>query len=285
MARSSASGGLTTIVTNDKSWLIDPPSRGELTQCAGELHTRGERQKCEAQLAWREDARAQGRSLFDREMSPIATMTPPWSPRHRKASLDAAKERGRQQRHGQPGQGQLGYCTIVSPSMHRDHRSVDEGQTVVSSMNAVRFSQLRRISRCLGGGHGAGADVARFGWARVPSRLTLPPRFTGKVIQIRKNATTTNNVVTYPIIVEPRILTRCFSGMTRTSPWRRREPRMRLAVTSAAFRFRRRAMKMARLPQLRWMPKSAWAASHQRRVDEERRRQADRIVVEGRYLQ
>lgn len=100
----------------------------------------------------------------------------------------------------------LDYCTIRSPvnGIVID-RTVDEGQTVVSSMSAQQLFNialdLRRIQ--------VKASVPEADVGEVRSnqlvRFTVDAyrkTFTGRVVQIRLASTTESNVVTYPVIIE-----------------------------------------------------------------------------------
>ena len=64
-------------------------------------------------------------------------------------------------------------------------------------------------------------------------------RFRGKVKQVRKAATTTNNVVTYPIIIEAENPDEMlFPGMTATLSIETARAENAVVVSAAAFRFR-----------------------------------------------
>ena len=100
----------------------------------------------------------------------------------------------------------LDYCTIRSPvNGVVIARNVDEGQTVVSSMNAQKLfliaTDLKRIQV------EASIPEADVGLIRTnqPVSFTVDAyrdTFNGVVKQIRLAATTMQNVVTYPVIVE-----------------------------------------------------------------------------------
>ena len=100
----------------------------------------------------------------------------------------------------------LDYCTIRSPvDGVVIARNVDEGQTVVSSMNAQKLFQiatdLKRIQV------EASIPEADVGLIRTnqPVSFTVDAyrdSFDGVVKQIRLASTTVQNVVTYPVIVE-----------------------------------------------------------------------------------
>ncbi|HRR34499.1 MAG TPA: efflux RND transporter periplasmic adaptor subunit [Kiritimatiellia bacterium] len=100
----------------------------------------------------------------------------------------------------------LDYCTIRSPvNGVVIARNVDEGQTVVSSMNAQQLYQIATdLSRIQVSASVPEADV---GLIRTNQPVTFTvdayrDTFRGTVKQIRLAATTVQNVVTYPVIVE-----------------------------------------------------------------------------------
>ena len=121
-------------------------------------------------------------------------------------------------------------------------RSVDEGQTVVSSMNAVPLlkiaTDLRRIQveatvpeADIGNVHDG--QVVTFGVDSYPGHT-----FTGVVTQVRMASTTTSSVVTYPVIIEADNPSgKLFPGMTANISVHIAEARGVLAVSSAAFRY------------------------------------------------
>lgn len=113
----------------------------------------------------------------------------------------------------------LEYCTIRAPvNGVIIARNVDEGQTVVSSFNAQQLYQiatdLKRIQV------EASIPEADIGQIKSGQRVTFtvdayPHTFTGAVEQIRLAATTVQNVVTYPVIVEAdNPEQKLFPGMT-----------------------------------------------------------------------
>ena len=139
----------------------------------------------------------------------------------------------------------LNYCTIVSPVDGTViERSVDEGQTVVSSMNAVPLLTIAEdLSRIQVEATVPEADV---GMIREGQNVTFTAdayrkTFRGKVRQVRLAATTENNVVTYPIIIDAvnddkeSLL---FPGMTANISVETARAEDVLAVSSAALRFR-----------------------------------------------
>ena len=244
-----------SIVTNGQVVaLIDPlVYEANYRSALGELHSNEANvKKCEAQLALAEKTLARKKKLVDREMSPIADYDAALESRDTaKASLDAAKASvERSSATVSQAKANLGYCTIVSPvnGIVID-RSVDEGQTVVSSMNAVPLLTIAEDLKVIW--VEATVPEADVGSIRLGQRVTFTAdayrrRFTGKVIQIRKNATTTNNVVTYPIIVEAENPDEMlFPGMTANISVETARAENALAVTSAAFRFRPKSDEMA----------------------------------------
>lgn len=142
----------------------------------------------------------------------------------------------------------LDYCTIRSPvnGIVID-RKVEFGETVVSSMNAVPVLTIAEDLDVIW----ISADIpeADIGSVRLGQRVTFTVdayktagrlrQFTGTVKQIRKASTTTNNVVTFPVIVEAenpgQIL---FPGMTATLAIETARADNALVVSAAAFRFR-----------------------------------------------
>ena len=137
----------------------------------------------------------------------------------------------------------LSYCTIRSPvdGIVID-RKVEEGETVVSSMNAVPVLSIAEDLDTIW----VAADVpeADIGGIRVGQEVTFTvdayrTRFRGKVKQIRKASTTTNNVVTFPVIVEAENPDqKLFPGMTATLSIETARAENVIAVAAAAFRFR-----------------------------------------------
>ena len=137
----------------------------------------------------------------------------------------------------------LDYCTIRSPvNGVVIARKVDEGETVVSSMNAVPVLTIAEDLKTIW--IEATVPEADVGDIKVGQEVTFTAdayrrRFKGKVRQIRLAATTTNNVVTYPIIIEadnPGEM--LFPGMTATLSIETARAENAVVVSAAAFRFR-----------------------------------------------
>ena len=208
--------------------------------------------KCEAVLTLAEKTLVRKEKLVSREMASVADYDAALEARDSaKASLDAARAQVEQnQASVRQAKANLDYCTIVSPvNGVVIERSVDEGQTVVSSMNAVALvniaTDLKRIQV------EATVPEADVGNIRVGQSVTFTAdayrrTFKGEVKQIRLASATENNVVTYPIIIEadnPDEM--LYPGMTATISVETARADNALAVTSAAFRFRPQEEDMA----------------------------------------
>lgn len=227
--------------------LIDPlVYEANYKSALGELHAnQANVKKCEAQLVLAEKTLVRKEKLSKREMAPVADYDSALEARDTAiASLAAAKASvERSEASVSQAKANLGYCTIVSPvnGVVID-RSVDEGQTVVSSMNAVPLlniaTDLKRIQveatvpeADIGNVHDG--QVVTFAVDSYPG-LT----FTGVVTQVRMASTTTSSVVTYPVIIEAdNPSDKLFPGMTANISIHIAESRGVLAVTSAAFRY------------------------------------------------
>lgn len=136
----------------------------------------------------------------------------------------------------------LADCTITSPvtGIVID-RSVEEGQTVVSSMNATGlFNVATELTRVQVEAAIPEADV---GSIRVGQRVVFTvdaykEKFQGKVTQIRLASETTSNVVTYPVIIEAENPEeKLFPGMTANLSIIVEEARDVVLVPNAATRF------------------------------------------------
>lgn len=137
----------------------------------------------------------------------------------------------------------LGYCTIRSPvDGIVIARKVEEGETVVSSYNAVPVLTIAEDLKTIW--IEATVPEADVGDIRVGQLVTFTAdayrrKFKGKVKQVRKSATTTNNVVTYPIIIEAENPDEMlFPEMTATLSIETARSENVLVVSAAAFRFR-----------------------------------------------
>jgi HlyD family secretion protein len=140
------------------------------------------------------------------------------------------------------------YTVIVSPEdgVVID-RKVDPGQTVAASFQTpdmfVVAPDMRKEMWVF-----ANVDEADIGLIREAKESNQPVRFTvdsypddlftGKIAQIRQSATTTQNVVTYPVIVSaPNPELKLMPSMTANLSFQLREKDKVLRVPNAALRF------------------------------------------------
>ncbi len=137
----------------------------------------------------------------------------------------------------------LDYCTIRSPvDGVVIARKVEEGETVVSSYNAVPVLTIAEDLQTVW--IEATVPEADVGNIRVGQEVTFTAdayrrEFRGRVKQVRKFATTTNNVVTYPVIIEAENPDEMlFPGMTATLSIETARAENAVVVSAAAFRFR-----------------------------------------------
>jgi HlyD family secretion protein len=121
------------------------------------------------------------------------------------AAAKAAVEVAQAQRD--TAQTNLDYCTIKSPVKGVViTRRVNIGQTVVSSLSAPSLFLLARDLRRIQ--VWASVNEADIGHLRTGQQVTFSvdafagERFKGTILQIRLNATMTQNVVTYTVVVE-----------------------------------------------------------------------------------
>lgn len=137
----------------------------------------------------------------------------------------------------------LGYTTICSPvDGVVIQRNVDEGQTVVSSMNAQTiFTIATDLSTIQIQADIPEADV---GGIRPGQSVTFtvdaynPMSFTGEVVQVRMAATTVQNVVTFPVIIQAKNpLKKLFPGMTANLAIETGRIGDALKIPAAALRF------------------------------------------------
>jgi len=124
----------------------------------------------------------------------------------------------------QKAQTNLGYATITSPIDGVVlSKSVEEGQTVAASFNtpelftiAKDLTDMRVI---------ADIDEADIGGVKEGQRVSFTvdafpdDRFEGQVTQVRQQATTSSNVVTYQVVISaPNKDLKLMPGLTATSP-------------------------------------------------------------------
>ena len=136
----------------------------------------------------------------------------------------------------------LDYCTIRSPvNGVVIARNVDEGQTVVSSMNAQKLFQIATdLKRIQVEASIPEADVGQIR-TNQPVSFTVDAyrdTFRGVVKQIRLAAATVQNVVTYPVIVEAdNPEEKLFPGMTANIAVEVARKENVQAIPAAALRF------------------------------------------------
>lgn len=206
----------------------------------------------EAELELAEKTYARKRQLVEKSLAPMADLDSAKEALEKaKASLDSARASLKssvasvEQCEADVSQAEanLRYCTIVSPvdGIVID-RKVEEGETVVSSMNAVPVLTIAEDLKTIW--VEATVPEADVGNIKIGQAVTFTAdayrrKFTGKVIQIRRAATTTNNVVTFPVIIEAENPDEMlFPGMTATLSIETARAEDVLVVAAAAFRFR-----------------------------------------------
>jgi HlyD family secretion protein len=143
----------------------------------------------------------------------------------------------------QSSQANLGYCTITSPVDGLViARKVDEGQTVIAAMSTpVLFTVAKDITKMNITADISEADIGQvktgqdveFGVDAFPNEV-----FHGKVTQVRKSPTTTQNVVTYQtIITVDNPEQKLFPGMTADVSILVQQRNHVLQVPNAALRY------------------------------------------------
>ena len=198
----------------------------------------------EAELVLAQKTYDRKKALAEKKMAPVADLdSAEESLAKSKAAVESAKaalasakaEVENAQASVDQAEANLSYCTIVSPvdGIVID-RKVEEGETVVSSMNAVPVLTIAEDLDTIW----VAADIpeADIGGIQVGQDVTFTvdayrTRFKGKVKQIRK--------VTFPVIVEAENPDqKLFPGMTATLSIETARAENVLAVAAAAFRFR-----------------------------------------------
>ena len=203
--------------------------------------------KCEAALVMAEKTLGRKATLSKKQLASVADYDCALEGRDiAAAALKQARAQVEQSRASvSQARANLNYCTIVSPVDGTVIvRSVDEGQTVVSSMNAVPLLTIAEdLSRIQVEATVPEADVGsiREGQPVTFTADAYRKRFKGVVRQVRLASTTVNNVVTYPIIIEaanddPDSM--LFPGMTANISVETARAEDVVAVSSAALRFR-----------------------------------------------
>jgi len=237
-----------SVVTNGQIVALIDPLVYEATykSAIGSLHANQANVKQrEATLRLAEKSFARKRILHDQKLCSDAEFdTATEAIDAARASLDAARAAVEQsEAQVSKAKADLDYCTIRSPVNGVVlARKVEEGETVVSSMNAVPVLTIAEDLKVVW--IEATVPEADVGNIKVGQEVTFTAdayrrKFKGKVRQIRLSATTTNNVVTYPIIIEAENPDEMlFPGMTATLSIETARSENCIAVSAAAFRFR-----------------------------------------------
>ena len=207
---------------------------------------------CEAELVLAKKTHARKKALFEKKMCSEADFDNAVEALARaeaglesaRANLKSAKASVEQSEASvSKARADLDYCTIRSPvDGVVIARKVEEGETVVSSYNAVPVLTIAEDLKTIW--VQATIPEADVGNIKVGQPVTFTAdayrrKFTGKVRQIRLASTTTSNVVTYPIIIEadnPDEM--LFPGMTATLAIETARAEDAVVVSAAALRFR-----------------------------------------------
>lgn len=236
-----------TVTNGQVVALIDPlVYEATYRNAVGQLHGNQARVKqCEAVLTLTEKTLMRKQALFKKGMCSEADLDAAVEARDSAvASLDSAKASVEQSEASvSKARADLDYCTIRSPVNGVVlARKVEEGETVVSSMNAVPVLTIAEDLKTVW--VEATVPEADVGNIKVGQSVSFTAdayrrKFTGRVRQIRLAATTTNNVVTYPIIIEAENPDEMlFPGMTATLSIETACAENAVVVSAAAFRFR-----------------------------------------------
>ena len=207
---------------------------------------------CEAELTLAEKTYARKKALADKAMAPVADLDNAIEALAKaKANLESAKANLKSAQASveqseasvSKAKADLDYCTIRSPvNGIVIARKVEEGETVVSSYNAVPVLTIAEDLKVIW--VEATVPEADVGNVKVGQTVSFTAdayrrRFKGKVKQVRRASTTTNNVVTYPIIIEAENPDEMlFPGMTATLSIETARAENAVVVSAAAFRFR-----------------------------------------------
>ena len=206
----------------------------------------------QAALVLAEKTHARKKSLAEKSMAPVADLDAAEEALARaKASLESAKASLVKARAAveqseasvSRTKADLDYCTLRSPvDGVVIARKVEEGETVVSSYNAVPVLTIAEDLKVVW--VEATVPEADVGNIKIGQEVTFTAdayrrKFKGRVKQVRKAHTTTNNVVTYPIIIEAENPDEMlFPGMTATLSIETARAENAVVVSAAAFRFR-----------------------------------------------
>lgn len=207
---------------------------------------------CEAELVLAEKTYARKKALAEKSMASVADLDSAVEALEKsKAGLESAKaslasaEASVEQSEAavSKAKADLDYCTIRSPvNGVVIARKVEEGETVVSSYNAVPVLTIAEDLKTVW--VEATVPEADVGNVKVGQEVTFTAdayrrRFRGRVKQVRRASTTLNNVVTYPIIIEAENPDEMlFPGMTATLSIETARAENAVSVSAAALRFR-----------------------------------------------
>ncbi len=142
----------------------------------------------------------------------------------------------------------LGYCKITSPvSGVVIDRKIDEGQTLAAQFTTPELFIIANIQEEI---YVVGTvDEADIGLIRQAQAAKQPVHFTvdaypddlfkGEIKEVRMNSTTTQNVVTYPVVVSvrPNPEMKLMPGMTANISFQVAERSSALRISNAALRF------------------------------------------------
>lgn len=143
----------------------------------------------------------------------------------------------------QKAQTNLGYATITSPIDGTViSKSVEEGQTVAASFNTPELFTIAKDLKNMQ--VIANVDEADIGGVAVGNRVNFTvdaypdDTFQGVVKQVRLEATTTNNVVTYEVVISaPNVDLKLKPGLTANVTIFTKEQANILSVANKALRF------------------------------------------------
>jgi len=237
-----------SVVTNGQVVALIDPLVYEATyrNAVGQLHNaQANVKKCEAVLTLAEKTLVRKQKLCKQKMCAEADLDAAQEARDSAiASLESAKAAVEQgQAAVSKSKADLDYCTIRSPVNGVVlARKVEEGETVVSSMNAVPVLTIAEDLKTIW--VEATIPEADVGNIKVGQSVTFTAdayrrKFKGKVRQIRLASTTTSNVVTYPIIIEAENPDEMlYPGMTATLSIETARAENAVVVTAASLRFR-----------------------------------------------
>lgn len=158
---------------------------------------------------------------------------------YRQAKEQVASSRENVQR----AQTNLGYATITSPIDGTViSKSVEEGQTVAASFNTPELFTIAKDLKNMQ--VIANVDEADIGGVAVGNRVNFTvdaypdDTFEGVVKQVRLEATTTNNVVTYEVVISaPNVDLKLKPGLTANVTIFTKEQANILSVANKALRF------------------------------------------------